>query len=85
MSRAFAAPIATCRLGVTGGNETVFIGGVVGRWSMSSSSDSAGGVTGVATVPEAIGVGSLTSTVFLYSSIAAHFVHSSCLRYMYCC
>lgn len=78
---AFAVAVATCRLGVTGGNDTVFIGGVASRVSISSSV-SAGGVAGVTS---AAGGFIEAACCFFISSAAAHLTHSSCLRYMYCC
>lgn len=55
---------------------------VVNSVTICSSSVSAGGVAGVTT-----GFTGATATgwVLLSSSTAAHFAHSSCLRYMYCC
>lgn len=82
---AFAAAAATCRLGVTGGKgmeETPLVGGVTLPSSPISSSCSAGGVTGVTT---GTGAAAAAACVRLISSIAAHFAHSNCLRYMYCC
>ena len=82
---AFAAAAATCRLGVTGGKGiagTPLTGGVALPPSAISSSCSAGGVTGVTTSAAAVAAAACAR---LISSIAAHFAHSSCLRYMYCC
>lgn len=82
---AFAAAAATCRLGVTGGKgieETPLAGGVTLPPSPISSSCSAGGVTGVTTGIAAVAAAACDR---LISSIAAHFAHSNCLRYMYCC
>ena len=85
MACAFAAAAATCRLGVTGGKgmeETPLAGGVTLPPSPISSSCSAGGVTGVTT---GIAAAAAAACDRLISSIAAHFAHSNCLRYMYCC
>lgn len=83
---AFAAAAATCRLGVTGGKGiegTPLAGGVTLPPSpISSSSCSAGGVTGVTIGTAAAAAAACTR---LISSIAAHFAHSNCLRYIYCC
>lgn len=82
---AFAAAAATCRLGVTGGKGragTPLAGGVTLPLSPISSSCSAGGVTGVTTGAAAAAA---VACDRLISSSAAHFAHSSCLRYMYCC
>lgn len=88
MSFAFAAAVAICRLGVTGGKGIVLFGGVVCMESeLSSISD--GGVAGVTTVGGVTATGVVRAFVciscFFNSSIAAHFVHSSCFRYIYCC
>lgn len=80
ISPAFAAAVATCRLGVTGCKV-----GAVGVVRISTSSSvSAGGVAGVTTVFEAAAAAP-APCCFLASSIAPHFTHSSCLRYIYCC
>ena len=57
----------------------MFIGGVIGLASISSSV-SAGGVAGVTILDMAAEV-----TCRLASSMADHLTHSSCLRYIYCC
>jgi hypothetical protein len=59
----------------------VFIGGVVGLVSISSSV-SAGGVAGVTRVVDALVV---AACIRFTSSTADHLTHSSCFRYMYCC
>lgn len=90
-----AAAAATCRLGVTGGN-AIAGGGVEGimigilavivagtsATIFSSSYSSAGGVAGVTSVARAMIV---AAWIFLISSTAAHFDHSNCLTYIYCC
>lgn len=81
MALALAAAVAICRLGVTGGSDTVLIGGVAGLASISSSV-SAGGVAGVTSVVEAFAVAACCR---FSSSAADHLTHSNCLRYMYCC
>jgi len=85
MALAFACAAATCLLGVTGGTAiptgTTLVG-VVWMVSSISSPASAGGVAGVTSVAVASAVATCT---FRISSTAAHFVHSSCLRYIYCC
>lgn len=93
MAVAFAVAAAMCLLGVTGGSidvvgggvEGATIGNVVDGGSVSisvSSSVSAGGVTGVTT-----GTTEFTTSAcnLRTSSTAAHFAHSNCFRYMYCC
>ena len=62
--------------------ETPLAGGVTLPPSPISSSCSAGGVTGVTT---GIAAAAAAACDRLISSIAAHFAHSNCLRYMYCC
>ncbi len=83
---AFAAAVATCRLGVTGGRGIIGRGGVV---CMAISSPSAGGVAGVMSLGVTIGAGAIralfSTSCFFSSSTAAHFTHSSCFRYIYCC
>lgn len=85
MAFAFAWAAATCLLGVTGGTvkpTATMLVGVVWMVSSISSPASAGGVAGVTSVAVASAVAACT---FRISSTAAHFAHSSCLRYMYCC
>ena len=87
MAFAFAAAAATCRLGVTGGSTTSGdavcpVGVVMPARSSSMSMGSAGGVAGATTAAAAAFA---NAVCFFISSTAAHFDHSNCLRYMYCC
>ena len=88
MAYALAAAAATCLLGVTGGKGaappvvTLTVVVVVSVKTSISSSVSAGGVTGATSFVAAI---TAVCWILRSSSTAAHFVHSSCLRYIYCC
>ena len=88
MEYAFAAVAATCLLGVTGGTPTgavvvtLTVVVVVSVKTSISSSVSAGGVTGATSL---VAAKTAVFWSFRISSAAAHLVHSSCLRYMYCC
>lgn len=85
---ALAVAAAMCLLGVTGGTgpaevtDVVTTVVVVSVKTSISSSVSLGGVTGVMRL---FAVKTAACRSFRISSTAAHFVHSSCLRYMYCC
>jgi hypothetical protein len=82
MAFAFAWAAAICLLGVTGGTVTptaTTLVGVVWMVSSISSPASAGGVAGV------VVASAVAACTFRISSTAAHFDHSSCLRYIYCC
>jgi hypothetical protein len=84
---ALAAASATCRLGVTGGIGRVrnsVVGVSCTSCIASVSSDSAGGVAGV-TRAELATLFADCACALRSSSTAAHFAHSNCLRYIYCC